>query len=79
MPYPDNYNDAAFERMWGHHEEEKIDTRNEDEIRENREDVTKDMSPFGAMLFNCFRSSNPDEQIKALSELENTITQEKDE
>src|SRR4051812_16978183 len=32
-------------------------------------DPTKDMSPIGAALFNCFKSSNPMEQIQALNRL----------
>ena len=30
---------------------------------------TADMSPFGAALFNCFKSSDRNEQLKAMQEL----------
>ena len=47
---------------------------NQDEQDEKEaDDVTKDMSPMGAMLFNCFRSSDPMQQIKALSALEDKL------
>lgn len=34
-----------------------------------QESITKDMSPFGAVLFNSFKSSDPEQQLRELNEL----------
>lgn len=38
-------------------------------MNDNNPDPTKDMSPFGAALFNCFKSSDLNKQISELEKL----------
>jgi hypothetical protein len=40
---------------------------------DNRNDLTKEMSPWGAALFSCFRSVNPQEQLAALDNLNKAL------
>lgn len=42
-------------------------------MNDNNPDPTKDMSPFGAALFNCMRNPDPMKQIEALSALSDRI------
>ncbi len=72
--YPDDFKGTNMDCQEDTEQQDMLDNmfRNRKEpitVADTSGDPTADMSPFGAALFNCFKSIDPLKQIEALNNL----------